>query len=206
MVLRILSIIALLLIAVWLPVFFKKNPGSWDACKAWFAGECKAAFGKEWRRHWKRTVYFMLLPVVAVQALTGFIPFMILGKPLGGFTLMLHVVLAPVFAVLAAAFVLGRADAHTFDKKSAEFVNAAIAKKENASALADEFYAKLFFWLLVISAVIVASMVFSMYPIFGTIGQENLLNIHRGGSVALFLFIILFTLRIVRLQADKNDN
>ncbi len=205
MVLRILSVIALLLVGVWLLVFFRKNPGSWRACKAWFAGECKSAFGKEWLRHWKRTVYYILLLVVAIQALTGFIPFLVLGKPLGGFALMLHVALAPVFAVLAAAFVLGRADAHTFDKKSVEFLSAVAAKKENISALADQFYAKFFFWFVIISAVIVASMVFSMYPIFGTIGQEKLLNIHRGASVALFVFIILFTLRTVRLQADKQD-
>lgn len=203
MVLRIVSLLALVLAAVWLIVYFMKNTGSWQALGDWFAGEVKSAFSKGWLTNWKRTVFMLMLLVVAVMALTGFVPFIILGTPLGGFALMLHVALAPVFAVLAALFVLGRADAHSFDSNNAKFLKTKTAKKQKAS-LADEFWKKIFFWFVAIFALLVSSMVFSMYPVFGTIGQDKLLNIHRAGSVALFIFIILFTLRLVRLQSKTK--
>ena len=206
MVLRILSIIALVLLTIWLVLFNKKNAGSWDACKGWFVQEMKSAFSKEWLKNWKRTAFFILLLVVAISALTGFIPFMIFGVPLGGFALMLHVVLAPIFAILAALFLLSRAETHTFDKNSAAYLKSIFNKKAINEKQADAFWARFFFWIFIIFAVIVASMVFSMYPIFGTIGQEALLNIHRGGSVVLFIAVILFTLRLVRLSAgSKRD-
>jgi len=202
MVLRILSLLALLLVAVWLIVYFTKNSGSWQAVSDWFAGELKSAFSKGWLTNWKRTVFMLILLVVAVMALTGFIPFIILGKPLGGFALMLHVALAPVFAVLAALFILGRADSHAFDKNSATYL-AKSAQKQKKSA-ADAFWSKIFFWFIAIFALAVSSMVFSMYPIFGTIGMDKLLNMHRFSSVALFIFIILFTLRVVQMQAKTK--
>jgi len=200
MVLRIVSLLALVLAAVWLIVYFIKNTGSWQALGYWFTGEVKSAFSKGWLTNWKRTVFILMLLVVAVMALTGFVPFIILGTPLGGFALMLHVALAPVFAVLAAIFVVSRADAHSFDKNSAKF----LTTKKHKESLADEFWTKIFFWFMAIFALLVAFMVFSMYPIFGTIGQDKLLNIHRFSSVALFIFIILFTLRLVRLQTKTK--
>jgi hypothetical protein len=48
-------------------------------------------------------------------------------------------------------------------------------------------------------------MVFSMYQIFGTLGQENLLNIHRFSSIALFIFITLFTLRFINLHPAAEE-
>ena len=205
MVLRILSIIAILLLAVWLVLFNKKNAGSWDAFKSWFMENLKTTFSKECLKNWKRSVYFVLVLVIALSALTGFIPFLIFGVPLGGFALMLHVVLAPVFAILAAVFLLGRAETHTFDQNSATFLKSVFSKSENDDSLADQFWAKFYFWIFIIFSIIVASMVFSMYSIFGTIGQDSLLNIHRVASVVLFIAVILFTLRLVRLSSAAKS-
>jgi len=201
MVLRITSIITLLLAVVWLVQFFRKNTDSWGETKSWFSREWKTAFSKECLKNWKRTVFFWLLLMTSVSALTGFVPFLILGAPLGGFALMLHMVLAPLFAIFAALFLLGRAEQHTFDKQNESYLKSLFSDK-NEATLADAFWAKFFFWLFALLAVIVASMVLSMYPILGTISQEKLLNIHRGASVALFIVVILFTLRLIRLSSD----
>lgn len=200
MILRILALIALVITAYWLVYYFKKNDGSWETAKSWTRQEMKAAFSKDFYKNWQRTAFFILLIAVDILALTGFIPWLILGAPLGGFALMLHVIMTPVFAILITILVLAWAEKHTFNKNSAEFIKACIKKEEKAKSLADEFYTKFFFWFMVIFSIVVATMVFSMYPIFGTIGQEKLLDIHRAGSVSLFIFVVLFTLRFIKLQ------
>ena len=205
MILRILGIIALVITAGWLFNYFKKNEGSWDAAKTWTIQEMKAAFCKDFMKNWQRTVFFILLIAVDILALTGFIPWLLLGKPLGGLTLMLHVIMTPVFAILATILALVWAEKHAFNKNSAEFVKACLKRKKEAASLADEFYAKFFFWFTIIFSVIVATMVFSMYPIFGTIGQEKLLDIHRASSVLLYIFVILFTLRFIKLQSGPFE-
>ncbi len=200
MILRILAIIALVITAFWLVNYFKKNAGSWDATKAWIGQEMKSTFSKDFYKNWQRTAFFILLIALSILALTGFIPWLILGAPLGGFALMLHVVMTPIFAILVTLLVLAWAEKHTFNKNSAAFIKACIKKEEHAKSLADEFYAKFFFWFMIIFSILVASMVFSMYPIFGTIGQEKLLVLHRFSSIVLFIFVILFTLRFIKLQ------
>lgn len=200
MILRILALIALVVTGIWLFNYFKKNEGSWDAAKSWTRQEMKSAFSKDFYKNWQRTAFFILLIAVDILALTGFIPWLILGTPLGGFALMLHVIITPIFAILVTILVVAWAEKHTFNKNSAEFIKACVKKDEKAKSLADEFYAKFFFWFMVIFSIVVATMVFSMYPIFGTIGQEKLLTLHRAGSVTLFIFVVLFTLRFIKLQ------
>lgn len=200
MILRISAIIALVVTGAWLYNYFKKNEGSWETTKAWFRQEMKSAFSKDFYVNWQRTAFFILLIAIAILALTGFIPWLILATPLGGFALMLHVIMTPIFAILVTVLVLAWAEKHTFNKKSAEFIKACVKKEQAAKSLADEFYARFFFWFMIIFSIIVASMVFSMYPIFGTIGQEKLLALHRCSSIALFIFVILFTIRFIKLQ------
>ncbi len=200
MVLRIFSIVALLLTFAGVIWFFQKNPESWGSYKTWFGREWKAAFGKEWKQNWKKTVYFLTLICLVVLALTGFIPYLILGAPLGGFALMLHVALAPLFILLITIIVLGWANSHTFSGQNWNFVKSGLFKKTKSENAADEFYEKFFFWFILLFSILTASMVFSMYHIFGTFGQESLLNLHRFSSVVLFIFFVLHTLRFVRLQ------
>ena len=200
MILRIIAIIALLITAGWLVNYFNKNKGSWEKTKTWFSQEGKAAFSKNFLKNWQRTVFFILLIAVDILALTGFIPWLILGRPLGGYALMLHVVMAPVFAILMTILALAWVDKFKFNKTNADFIKLCVKKDDKAASLADDFYAKFFFWFMLIFAIIVASMVFSMYQIFGTLGQENLLTIHRMSSIALFIFVTLFTLRFIKLH------
>ncbi len=203
MVLRLLSILALLLTCAGVVWFFRKHPGSWDSYKAWFVQEWKAAFGKEWKQNWKKAVYFLTLICLSVLALTGFIPYLILGAPLGGFALMLHVALSPLFILLVTVIVLGWANNRTFSSQNWNFVKSGMFKKSKSDNSADEFYEKFFFWFIVLFSILTATMVLSMYPILGTVGQESILQFHRFSSVVLFIFFVLHTLRFVRLQSYK---
>jgi len=205
MILRILAIIALVVITAWLVNYFRKNKGDWDAAKTWTRREMKAVFSKDFCKEWRRTAFFVLLMVIDILALTSIIPWLILGTPLGGFALMLHQVMAPLFAILMTIVVLSWADKQTFNKNSIEFIKARLQKKEEATSLADEFYTRFFFWFMLIFSIITASMVFSMYPIFGAIGQKTLLTIHRVAAIALFIFVILFTLHFIRLQSADEE-
>ena len=204
MVLRLVSIIALLLTFAGVVWFFRKNPESWQSYKSWFGQEWKAAFSKEWKQNWKKAVYFLTLICLVVLALTGFIPYLILGAPLGGFALMLHVALSPLFILLVTVIVLGWANNRTFSTQNWNFVKSGMFKKSKSDNAADEFYEKFFFWFVVLFSILTASMVFSMYPILGTVGQESILQLHRFSSVVLVIFFVLHTLRFVRLQSQRT--
>lgn len=204
MALRILAILALLLTVGGVIWFFRKHPGSWNTYKTWFASELKAAFGKEWKQNWKKGVYFLTLVCLVILALTGFIPYLIFGVPLGGFALMLHVALSPLFILLITIIVLGWANSRTFSGQHWNFITSDLFKKEKSQQAADDFFEKFFFWFIVLFSIITASMVFSMYPILGTVGQEAILDVHRFSSVVLFIFFVLHTLRFVRLQSSET--
>ena len=58
MILRFVSILALLCTAGWLFSYFRKNKGSWKSAKTWTRQEMKAAFSKDFYKNWRRTASF----------------------------------------------------------------------------------------------------------------------------------------------------
>jgi len=209
MVLRILSLVAILYTIFWSVRYFQKRPGSWQATQTWFRQEFKKAFSKEWKQNWQRIVYFLTLISIAILALTGLIPYLIFGVPMFGFILMLHVAVSPLFALLITIIILSWANNYQFDKINWEFVKIDLVKKDRpaeAQKKADKFYEKFFFWFMVLFSIMVTSMVLSMYPIWGTIGQETLLTVHRIGAVALLICTVLHTIRLVQTQVVETES
>ncbi len=209
MVLRIISLVAILYTIYWCIRYFKKRPGRWQRTKTWYCQEFKNAFSKEWKKNWQRIVYFLLLFTIAILALTGLIPYLIFGVPMFGFILMLHVAVAPLFALLITIIILSWANNYQFDKSNWTFVKTGLVKKERPDKeqqQADKFYEKFFFWFMVFFSIMVTSMVLSMYPIWGTVGQETLLQIHRFGAVALLICTILHTIRLVQTQIAETES
>jgi cytochrome b561 len=58
---------------------------------------------------------------------------------------------------------------------------------------------KICFWLIIILAIpLILSIVLSMFPLFGTKGQEFLLDTHRYCALLLALVAIVYTYLIIR--------
>ncbi len=119
-----------------------------------------------------------VLACIAVLALTGFVPRLLTGNALGGLLLMLHATCAPVFIACIAFVVLSRA------------YQCGMSSSEPAAAPVTTvgLCGRVFSWVAVILAIVLSvSIVFSMYPIFGTHGQEVLFNLHRCSAIAFLI-------------------
>jgi hypothetical protein len=107
---------------------------------------------------------FLAAVSAILLAISGFIPFLIFGKPLTGFILLFHVSVSPVFAVSMTIISLLWVKEHIFDSED----NIGLQK-----------YRKMCFWFMILlTLVIMGTIILSMYPIFGSQWQENLLNLH----------------------------
>lgn len=158
-------------------------------------------------KNFKKYLYIITILCVLILAITGFIPFLILGKPLSGFTLLLHVTVTPVFALCMVLNTFIWAHRHRFNKHNWQWIKQFITQRELSLKNTfgrNDFFEKCFFWLIILFSVIVESIVLSMFPIFGTVGQEFFLQLHKLGATLLTIFIIIHTLLILRIQSNES--
>jgi cytochrome b subunit of formate dehydrogenase len=143
---------------------------------------------------------------IVVLTLTGFIPYLLTGS-VSGVSLVLHVAIAPVFAVCMTAITLLWAHRHRFNAQDLEWLSAGARGKDGVTAPAEPGRSpalKLGFWAMVILVpLIMGSIMLSMYPLFGTPGQRFLLTLHL---VSGLLFVAVAVARIVVLVGAKNTS
>jgi len=139
----------------------------------------------------KRLVYILGIASFIILTLTGFLPILFTGNSVTGVALVLHVVAAPVFAVCIAIVGILWADSHRFEPGELRNRSGLVTEKKRGKSSKKQINSggqKITFWLaLVLSIVVMASMILSMHALFGTYGQEVLLDLHRYS--ALFLVI-----------------
>jgi len=164
----------------------------------------------------RRLIYLLALLCFVVLVITGFYPVLVYGEHLSGFLLMLHATFAPVFAACLAVLVVFWADNCRFDKNywpwlqrvlGREAVNKAGVKKyePRPSDGLGELLRKICFWLIILLALpVILSVVLSMFPFFGTDGQEFLLNLHRYSALLLALAAIVHTYLVIRTQIEQH--
>ena len=130
---------------------------------------------------------------------TGFAGRLLFGEQIGGYTLMLHVGLAPVFVICAG--VVGVAWGHQCRLNGDDrqgLADLLRLKKTDPADTADLGW-KLTFWLAMFLVVPVSlSMVLGMYPLFGTHGQELLMGLHQYTSLALTLVVMSHVHLVIR--------
>ncbi len=138
-------------------------------------------------------LYLIFLFCVTVLAASAFFQPIILGKPISGFLLIIHVTIAPVFALSSAALSILWAHTHEFNQK--DYISLKqIFKKESSSDIKNGekslTFLKLGFWLtVVLSLLLILSVVFSMFNYFGTGGQNTLQQIHRYSALLLVIVV-----------------
>ena len=110
---------------------------------------------------------------VAVLAVTGFGPLLVLGKGVGGYGLLMHVAAGGIFAVGLAG--LSVAEAHR---------NRFCADSVSPSSVLR----KACFWtVLPLSVVMFVSVAAGMFQLSGAPGQEQLVIIHRYSAVLIVI-------------------
>ena len=192
---RIISIFGLLITYIFIAIALKKNHVD---LKKWFSiqnGNVTDTLTNLKKSSIGNIIKTLLFPIVFLcvnlLALTGFITVIILGKPISTYLLLIHVSLAPVFAICLAIAALVWAPKNSFNKKDWEtFCNLKSSKKE----MRIELWQKICFWLIIILTLpIILSILLSMYPLFGSDIQHSLLTTHRYSTLS---FVILSTIYV----------
>lgn len=172
---RTLTIVGLI-VAIWLPlmdvaVFRKKRRALGDVAR-WNGIEL--------------LTYFVYVVAVLLMAASSF-GMILVGQHMHRWMLILHMSVAPVFAVAVTALAFLWAEQASFRQPGST-----VAKGER-------FYSgeKLAFWIVVLTAFLtIASAMLGMMTWFGSVGQEFLLNLHRISSLVLLVTTVVLGCRL----------
>jgi cytochrome b subunit of formate dehydrogenase len=130
-----------------------------------------------------------------VLVVTGFVPMIFLGKSITGWWLMVHATAAPVFAACIAVLAVLWADKNRLDKNYWPRLNYILHRQPKSTIPPERYELKLrtCFWIVLsLSLPVILTAVLSMFKLFGTDGQELLLQLHRYSTLLLSLFAIVY--------------
>jgi len=136
-----------------------------------------------------------------IMLFTGFVPLLFTGDNLTGTFLLIHVTIAPLISMSFALMIVLLANANRFDDSD---ITSSNTDGENGTTLKSSAYIKINFWLItVLSLPAMISIILSMFPLFGTEGQINLLDIHRY-SVLIISVLVIFQIGLLSINSKQN--
>jgi hypothetical protein len=136
----------------------------------------------------ERAIYLVFLVALAGMVLSS-VFMLAIGDRMHRWMLILHMSLAPLFAVCIAGLALLWADFARF------------APREFGGATRFDVAEKFAFWVVILASFLtILSAMLGMMTWFGSEGQETLLNLHRASALVL---MIAATYQAVRLLAKK---
>lgn len=137
---------------------------------------------------------------------TGFGPRILCGVPLSGWLLMIHATFAPVFAVCVAFLAATWAWQCCFSGADWNWVVRFVTLKWKGLLADCDLAWKLTFWAMIILFLPVClSIVSSMFPIFGTHGQEVLFQIHRFSALVMSLIAVANIYLVLRARCKAEQ-
>jgi cytochrome b subunit of formate dehydrogenase len=151
-----------------------------------------------------RFFYLLTLGCVFLLAITGFLPVIILGEHISNIALMLHMVLAPLFAIGVVALAVFWAQRHRFNGTDWR----QLLRKEKPIEPQDDpdVWQKICFWSGILLAVpILVSIVLIMYPLLGTGLQEALLHWHGYAGLLMLAVVLLHTYFVLTNKSEKRS-
>ena len=167
----------------------------------------------------RKLVYLLALLCFVVLAVTGFYPTLVLDEHISGYLVMVHATFAPVFAICLAVLAVMWARNCRFTHSDWPWFQRIVQRVtlihapslvRRDSLLSDERRAtncssglgqKVAFWLIIFLALpLILSIVLSMFPLFGTHGQELLLSVHRYTALVFVLVGIVHIYLVIRTK------
>lgn len=135
----------------------------------------------------KKSFFSLTVLMFLVLAISSLIPVLILGEPMSGLLLIIHVTAAPVFVLSVTISVVLRAHNLQFSIVDIGYLKNLLRRRKSNSK-PELFNKKVYFWLFTIFVIpAILSVLLSMYPFFGTEGQMLLLDIHRFSVLVLMI-------------------
>ena len=143
---------------------------------------------------WEKLLHLGILGAAVVMAFTGYIPSVFQDKEVLGFWGLVHVGTAPVFAASMALITVTWADRCRIDGDTVKSANEMHPAR------------KLLFWLAVLLAsLLILTGIGRMNPLFGPEGQQRLLQLHQGFSLAFLLCIPTHWVLVQRLAGHTGS-
>jgi len=154
----------------------------------------------------RKLVYLLAALCFVVLAVTGFYRPLVLDEHISGYLMMVHATFAPVFAVCLAILAVMWAHNCRFDKNYWPLLQRLLRRQTRSDSVGQkyELTQKVSFWLIILLALpLILSIVSSMFDVFGTTGQEFLLQLHRWCGLVLALAAILHTYSMILIKARE---
>jgi hypothetical protein len=146
----------------------------------------------------RELVYRAALLLSLVLAVTGFVPVIFLGEHLTGVLLLIHVTIAPFFALLIAAAALLWAHHQRLDEQHFILLKKLISRQPAESEAIRGFTIRVGFWLLLLlSLPLMLSIILGMFPLFGTDGERMLICIHGYSALCITAVVLIHTYMLI---------
>ena len=156
----------------------------------------------------RRMTYGLSAAFLLLLGLTGFLPVLFLGEHLSGALLIIHVTVAPLFALCLTALAFLWAHRLRFDEDDWHIVLDPMHRKRSTKERRIRLALKVGFWLvLVFSLPLMGSIILGLFPLFGTEGETALARVH--GYSALLIMgasIVVMHLTIAYLQHTSEQS
>jgi cytochrome b subunit of formate dehydrogenase len=177
----------------------RRRRKSWIEVRQFLRGQFKKALhGRQERRldYLRRIVYGMSAIFFVLLGVTGFAPVLLFGDHLSGVLLIIHVTIAPLFALSLSALALLWAHRLRFEEPDWRFVLGLGRRKPPEAALLVRLALKVGFWLaLCFSLPLMLTIILGLFPLFGTEGETALTRLH-GYSALLLMTVALIEIHL----------
>lgn len=157
-----------------------------------------------WRERLRRITYAASGAFFLFLAVTGFLPVLFWGGHLSGILLVIHVTLAPFFALSLSALALVWVHQLRFDEadwRTAQGLGR--GKSPGEEALLTVALKAGFWMILLLSLPLMLTIILGLFPIFGTDGEALLIRLH-GYSALLLLLASLGEIYLSIAYIDRN--
>ncbi len=208
---RIISIVAFIASFVWIFKYLKKSGISFKEISNYYFTELKNSRSdlksiklkslSENLHSLQSVAYLLTILGFVIMLVTGFISLLFTGGALTGILLMIHVSVAPLISITFAMLVVLFAHSNRFNDNDITISTEDDGKKK--IIYKDSAYLKINFWLIsIFSLPAMASIILTMFPLFGTEGQINLLEIHRY-SVLIISILVIFHIGLLSVNSKQ---
>ncbi len=211
--LRIVSGLTVVVLLILTALDLRRRMSTWKAVAGFLWGDIKSAIrfrtesGRKGIAVVRLIVYRLTIICFFILALSGFLPIVFLGEHLTGTLLIIHVTIAPLFALLLAAiallwahrFRLGENDWRCFVK----LWRLQIPEKDVLSRC----LLRAGFWLILLTSLpLILTVILGLYPLFGTEGVDLLMSLHAYSGLVLTLLALMQIYGIMTIVKDSFEN
>ena len=217
MMFRILSILLIGGVIAALARDAKRRFGTWPAARQVILAGIRSAFvlRQENTGGWfpgtlagaRRSSYVLAMLLAAVLAISGFLQVIITGGHLTGTLLLIHIIAAPLFALtLALASLLWSHDQQLREQDLpvlSGLIRTGTVRGNNGLAV----LARALYWLMLVLALpLILSIILSLYPLFGTEGENTLIALHGYSALALLVAVLLHGYILILQSTNRTHN